>query len=311
MEDQLNKVTITEILLCATPEKEDQVRGLLSLIDIQRMSDIVGFEISTIFKIITYTERTIHQMWLLNISLWASLYAYSDVIKTFLAQERPLNFKVIKLIPEQEIYVTKYKEAFDTYKNINSCPTEEINISDTLSLPNFKYRPQTPIPAAMHDLHYLSLAFVLLHEVKHIIFKIQGENFKNPKEEEIECDKFAYTFLLDQIDAYCSISKEPYNSIIKKRSIAVALAYYYFFVTSFINHDIVNTFASHPTFSERIISFFKTVTFPGDHDFWLIISSFVITHLDYLKRLPLEISFSDYKDLSYTLINYLQSLEKG
>lgn len=101
-------------------------------------------------------------------------------------------------------------------------------------------QPHSIEERGIRDLFFMSLSFMLLHEVGHKIFNT---------DDEMMCDKYAIDFITDKIDLYKCKNNETPKAILNKRLSSILLGYFAIAVRENMN---VFTNNSHPVFGKRI-----------------------------------------------------------
>ncbi|MBZ5763052.1 hypothetical protein LAV84_28735 [Rhizobium sp. VS19-DR104.2] len=109
---------------------------------------------------------------------------------------------------------------------------------------------------AASELSTVAVAWALLHEIRHIRHQREGTSADpygtDPKpkhDEEMSCDEFATTFLLDQIDAYAQYQGESSDLVRQKRQLGI---YFGLFAITLLAKDKWEASDTHPAVQTRI-----------------------------------------------------------
>lgn len=113
-----------------------------------------------------------------------------------------------------------------------------------------------PQGRATAELATIAVAWALLHELRHIRHQRQGtgaDPFGDDREakhrEELSCDEFATTFLLEQIDVYAADEGVTVDSVLLKRQLGI---YFGLFAVTLLAKDKWQASESHPSVQERL-----------------------------------------------------------
>ncbi|MDP1766076.1 MAG: phage exclusion protein Lit family protein [Methylotenera sp.] len=149
-------------------------------------------------------------------------------------------------------------------KAIVNCVGEilESDIPESVIFPEGIPEPGTLVDASLEtearaagELAILAVGWALLHEVKHIQHQQDGSSATpdaKPEDchrEEISCDEFATSFLLDTVDAYAEEHNEPPALVRQKRQTGI---YFALFSMTLMSRDKWGQTKSHPALQERI-----------------------------------------------------------
>lgn len=100
------------------------------------------------------------------------------------------------------------------------------------------------------------MAWALLHELRHIRHQREGtgadprgSDTKAKHDEELSCDAFGTTFLLEQIDAYCCRTGETAELVCQKRQLGIFVG---LFAVALLAKDKWGASESHPAVQSRI-----------------------------------------------------------
>jgi len=113
-----------------------------------------------------------------------------------------------------------------------------------------------PQGRAASELATIAVAWALLHELRHIRHQQDGtgaDPYSDDKAakhaEEMSCDAFATTFLLEQIDLYAQSTNQSADLIRRKRQLGI---YFGLFAVTMLAKDKCGESKSHPAVQARI-----------------------------------------------------------
>lgn len=130
---------------------------------------------------------------------------------------------------------------------------------------------------------------MLLHELKHILFAIEGIRPNQRLEEEIACDVWARSFMTDKIAGSAGATGQSYRLLLQKRAMGLALG-------AAILHDITPEFGrfgskDYPPIADRIHSMITGINLDEDSYHWLFSACLLIgIHRTAGIKLPMVIT---------------------
>lgn len=159
--------------------------------------------------------------------------------------------------------------------------------------------------AATFDLICMAGAYVFLHEMKHIAFHMDNNAPSNPHEEELECDLFAKSMMLDKLDAYSTQSGYDLKRLNSKRAMSISLALFFMLVITPL--ESWSGTESHPSIATRVESMVDGLAIHNDDIFWLYMASLFLSHLRYSNKKPLVVEFKTLRELAMALISKIEN----
>ena len=108
---------------------------------------------------------------------------------------------------------------------------------------------------AAGELAIFAVGWVLLHEVRHLQHQQDGTSAaadaksEDQHLEELSCDAFATSFLLDTVDTYAKEHNNPPDLVRRKRQLGI---YFALFAMTLMSKDKWEKSKSHPSLQERI-----------------------------------------------------------
>jgi hypothetical protein len=159
--------------------------------------------------------------------------------------------------------------------------------------------------ALVFDLICVAATYIILHELKHVVFQSEGNVPMDPWKEECACDAFAQEMILGQIKIYSEQSGFPEAKVKEKRAMGIALAI--IFILFITPKRLVCGSVTHPSIHARWLGVIRNIDLKGDGHFWLYFSSLALSVLRYKGVDVLPIAFDSYKDLSCKLVQTLEN----
>ena len=157
------------------PEREAEMREYLNKYTpyITRCNDRPGFVVEAgAFGILKFTQRTMHQMWILGFAANQAIHSFSSTIAILRMYSGKLDTTELDEIPDQSIEEKKYKDLIKSIYKLADVNNSEKYLWPS-NVPNPGNRKPTDLEgAATFDLICMSGAYVFLHEMKHIAFSL-------------------------------------------------------------------------------------------------------------------------------------------
>jgi hypothetical protein len=139
---------------------------------------------------------------------------------------------------------------------------------------------------AAFDLTMIATAYILLHEMRHVMYNAGGERPSAP-DEELACDAFARRFLLDGVTDYAARSRESAEGVLAKRAAGIALGAYALY--GFTSEAGRGGSADYPLVADRLDALFPEVSLPPNHWFWDFAASLLVATVmnhDRVAKIP-------------------------
>lgn len=288
------------------PEREAEMKEYLEKYSphFSRCDDRSGFIIEAGgFGILKFTQRTMHQMWLLGFAAQQSLNSYST---TLICSSGKLDINQLNKIPDQLEEENKYKRLINAIYELAevSDPTTFLWL-DTVPNPT-KGKPTDIEEGVTFDLICMATAYVFLHEIKHIIFRSDNNAPISPNEEELKCDLFARSMMFDRLDNYSKQSGYDLTKLKSKRAMGISLALFFILVITPLK--CWSGTRSHPSIATRIESMLCDLQIADNDNFWLYVASLFLSHLKYLNNCPSTIKFNSFRELAMILVKKIENV---
>lgn len=122
--------------------------------------------------------------------------------------------------------------------------------------------------AAIKDLALFAIAYILLHELRHIAFN-SGRDGISPIQEELTCDAFAIEQILGKAASWQpsdGSTAEPHE-VIFKRSMGLLVGFFVLHAVTPEGHR--GPQATYPSLLERLKVIVNAISLPEDHHLWL------------------------------------------
>ena len=304
-ESMLVRNAVLEAISGAAPERREAIRKLFDEIDpyFARVADSAGFKIEAgAFGSVVVTQRTLDQIWILGHVAWGSLAAYAP---TLLLQDGSMDVgsSIIDGQHGQQAEEDAIAQGLSAVKRLNELPA-----ADDFDWPAAVPRP-SPLGAgpvqerAISDLNVIAVAYVFLHELHHLECRRGEVSFASPLEEELACDNFATSFLLDAVDPYVALSGEDRTAVLGKRGAGIALGG--FILLQMTHRSRWAGSPTHPSLAERLRLLTSRVDVPGDGFYWGYLAALLLSVLRVDGSLPSSVPAADWRDACSKLIDVI------
>lgn len=216
-----------KLMIGVTPEREQEVYKLWKTYDptVRLENDIPGIRLAATSNNLFFNPKTMDVFWLVGFSAWRAIECYSPAL--ILATKTNQSIDQLLLqdndIPQIE---RLYKERLSAaQKLIGEETTDESFWPPDIPTPSTEMDSiQTSSDKASFDLTCMSVAFMLFHEFKHVMFGQDGNRPTDLREEELQCDVWARDFMTSKLNQYTKDAKEDFEAVLRKRSMGMALA---------------------------------------------------------------------------------------
>lgn len=296
------------LIIASAPERESEIEKIWSRhgLSFHMVADSKGFKMEGGgFGAVYFNARTIYQIWLLMHAAFKSLYAYGDFV--FKYRNSGLKFLEAHLSSFCALQAehAKFDDIIDEVIVLN-------NLHDATDFhwPNNLYNPLRGVPPAfmgsepraVYDLICIGMAFVYLHEVKHVVNIGTKASFPNSQAEELGCDEFAIAILMDKVDEYADAENYPKKDVIFKRASAIAIS---LFMTAVISESAKQDNGSHPSFKARIMQLIGIVALDDDSFFWVLMVCLLMSYMRKVLGVNAEVELISAKEACIRLIGKL------
>ncbi len=296
---------ISRMIFATIPERKEELIAMYEKYNpfYREQPDMPGFMMEGgPFGAIFFTHRTLMQIWMLGFTSWKAMMSYSGLLFLFRFSQLPFDIEKVNRIPGQNKYDKEFDEAISKVREL-----AQIEKMDDFVWPDFvpfppDGKPKDTEEAAVFDLIIMASAYILLHEMKHVQFVQDGDDPQNDHKEEILCDEFARSMMLDNIEEYSKSSGYDLNALINKRTMSIALASFLMLVVT-RKEDWKGT-RSHPPMSVRVRALIDSVSLANNDFAWNYLASLLLSQLRLEKKLPKEIAFGNPKSFCLRLLDY-------
>ena len=274
------------------PEKPSEVAAILAAIDFRRASDrpALHLEAAAFFGrgLVTFTDRTMQQIWLISYLSWQGLVEQSGLVIASLLSNLPYhevssnNSSLEQFAKEVDRCADALLKLRDGTDGAFPWPNDVPQLTPDLS------QLRSKEDRAAYDLGCFAGSFVLLHKSCHALKRIAGLDYDGAAEE-MACDSYAIDMLLDGSPEYARQNDVDPLAVVQKRAMGIFLGLIIIFeATERASWAIT---AGHPSIVSRATALYKRVDSlglpPNDH-FWTYATSVLLSKLRRENHLPTE-----------------------
>lgn len=213
----------------AMPEQSLAIRELFThyAVEIQLTSEVdfqpgqgPQFSPEVAFSVIRWPPIMFSLMWVLAHGAWEAMRDYgSIVLSRYFSGAESVKRSEIENDASTLGVSGKALEAIDCAVQIAhgkavDLPSWLPNVDNTSNIEQ----------EAIRELWFLAIAWMLLHEFQHIVFKEQSTSFARDIDEELACDKAAFDWLLSKVDEFAGASRQPADKVRGKRAMGALIA---------------------------------------------------------------------------------------
>lgn len=224
---------------------------------------------------IEFDTKTMEVFWLIGFSGWRAIECYSPHVIC-----SAISGQTIEALIQDDQELAEVELA---YRERRAAAQTLIDAVDPAAAP---WPPDLPRPNANRDaltdpqyqtafdLSCLAVAFTLFHEFRHVMLDYDKQRPQDLREEEIACDVWAREFMTAKLDAFARDHGHDYHQVLRKRSMAFALA-------ALILHEITPVWdhggnAAYFSVSTRLETILDNTPLPENDDFWIFAASLLI-----------------------------------
>ncbi len=305
-QSDIQRQIVLNLLCGAVPEQKDKIIQLWTLYGpaVEIAPDSPGAMMNADRNRIKFTLKTIDIYWLLSFSTWKSIEVYSPAICMAVQLGCTIQ-KILDNDADLDSYERDYKARMAAVQTLIAVTTTaEIHWPpDTPPPQSDREKLSNPQDQAAFDLSALAIAFLLLHEFKHVIFLNEGNQPDTLPEEEIACDVWAREFLTAKLAKYANEYGHDFDEVRAKRAAAIALAAIIVYIITPVSGHWGTS--DYPPISNRLDALIQNFSLPPNSYFWLWTACLLTGVLRGAHR-SVEIKGKSARDLVIALLDELR-----
>ncbi len=245
-EDSSVQTAVRGLFIGSAPERESELVEMWKELDLKfqltpdiHQGDRVIMDAGA-YRYIRFNHRVLRAFWIAGYVAWEG---YRTIA------ESP-SLQALDLIRFRGL-VSAYESCLaSTEADLEALPA---GIAEPGQYPDASIDPQG---RASSELATIAMAWALLHELRHIRHQREGtgadpynDDEKAKHDEELSCDAFATTFLLEQIDMYALSTNQSPDLVRQKRQLGI---YFGLFAVTLLAKDKWGDSKTHPAVQGRI-----------------------------------------------------------
>ena len=292
----------------AVPERIEELKRLWGEQEERvRLLDTPRFLLQQLYGTVQVSEIALRQIWLTGYAAWRAIDAYNVPLVLAAYHGAPFDPIAWRSSPSQAAKDQAFDNLFDKI----------CELGEAQSLDNFDWPSGVPYPTeglkisdpemkGTFDLVCMAGAYVFAHEVRHGIFERVGDPPAQMLDEEVECDRWALSLMLDKAANYASDQGWDASTVRTKRILGVLIAQ--LTILAVTPRDLWDTSTDHPSVRERLRVVLDAVTDPVPDWFWTTVASMLTAFARRLGVLGGPSPFpASFRGLSYDLIDRLRT----
>lgn len=303
---------VRQLFYGAIPERRSEVDSLFERIAYRRADDRTGFHLESLSfdgaGLITLTDRTMQQIWLISYLTWRALHEQSGFLIVFQAQGKPYDLAEtgIDLATDNAAStVSRLTKALQSFRDAESDQLEW-PIDVPILTPDLRHLRDDEDHLA-YDLGLFATAFVFLHEAHHTLLRVDGVPYGGIAEE-LECDRYAIKMLIEECDRHAEIKK--YDVVLLRRKRAMGAMLGLIVVMESTDFGLSQESATHPPIGDRIklmVEAADRLELDANDDFWIYATCSLLSKLRREARLPQTIPFTTFRSLFIIALDHLSA----
>lgn len=299
---------VSNLLFGACPERASDFKVFWERFEprLAIKQDGPGLAIGALGNKVSWMYKTFAHDWVVTFAGFKALVAYSPHVFFGQALSGEISARALGDDEGLDAAEAELDELFYFARQIQL-------VSDLKAL---DWPPEVPLPGtsrealakvedqACYDIACLAAAATFLHEFRHVQFTAEGNAPTVPADEEIACDDFSRTMLLEKVEAYSSSAGQVTEKVASKRVIGLASA------ALAIAQAEPQGMASavqdtHPPTRERFVHLVLKADVADSATCWSYTASLLIALLRRGAKLPQQVQFNSPKHLCQQLVALL------
>lgn len=301
----MNKITANDAfknaVIGTVPERKDEFELLWSEnhVNVILSDDYYGFNLkSGVFDSIVYNHKTMTVCWVVGACAQISFGAWHQEILSCQKDSCSLNVDNLR---SDSINQQLIEGAYLVKQLLDAKKFDDVKWTSRIPHPDMQ-KPDDVNGKMLFDLSCMSMAFNILHELKHLSIKKYNENLTD-YDEEFACDDFAKYFIIDNIKDYSNSSGEDYSLVRSKRLMAIALSCSLFYMITPPSHWLGSI--THPPISRRVKKLFNSFDIADNDVACCYLSTSLLMVLFVFNIKVNELKAVTLKTLSFKLLDIL------
>lgn len=303
-----DRKAIEHLILGAAPERHLDLDKIWKKYDpiFWCMEDTVGFKLEAKGKNVNFQHKTTEIFWILGFAAWNAVILHVPHIYAHLLTGARLD----KSLLEQDQGLSEAEAAFENLLYCIQCAQRVVSVAEmewpagVPELTNDRSSLEHEMQAT-YDLILIALAYAFLHEIRHVMYYVDGDAPAKQADEELECDKFARNFIMAKAADYADNGDVPVEKILGKRAAGVTLGA---FVVYEISDDSIRAGGYlYPPIADRIDALVNQNNLPESSILWDYAATLLVGIVRRRNR-NLSLKAKSFKEMCPLLINELRSL---
>jgi hypothetical protein len=301
-----DQTIVLNLLRGAVPERADYLCKLWvdHGHDVEIAPSATGATMNSTSRRIKFDTKTIDLFWLVGFAVWRAIELYGPAVALAQCTGRSID-KILDDDEDRPQLELDYRQRIAAAEALLvAASTDDITWPSDIPKPSDDRESlKDDQEKSAFDLVCLALAFALLHELRHVMFRKAGDAPKEASAEEMACDTWARTTMTGTLAEYARDHGHSFAEVEQKRATGIALA-------AIVVHAMTSPMVrwgtdEYPPIADRLTAMIAGYSLPTDSNFWFFAACLLVALMRQERR-PLDISPASHKELVETLLDLLR-----
>lgn len=258
-------------------------------------------------NVVTFSERTRDIIWMLGFGSWRMHQANADAL--FL-EGPPYTLANLSVLPNQAEVDNAVTEIMMGVGYLYQMPGMQPFTwpAGVPSAEEFLKRCDDPTQTpkeekAAYDLTCMGMAFILLHEMHHLVLEQDRLKPTDPREEEYACDHFALVYLMKHHEILTAGAPQ----VLTKRAMGIFMAMFVLLAMS-LSPQWGQVGTTHPPLAGRVKALVKELDLTDNDLLWIFMGSLLVGLLRHQAQPLPALSAPTPKHLCHQIIDWIGTI---
>lgn len=298
-----SRTIVLHLVRGAVPELADDLSGLWVELghEVEVAPSNTGATMNATGKRIKFDTKTIDLFWLMGFAVWRAIELYAPAV-TFATCTTATIDELLNNDSDRPQLEFDYKQRIVMVAELLKAGTTDDIIwpSDIPKPTDDRDGLKDDQERAVYDLVCIALAFAILHELRHVMFRKAGAAPEERYEEEMACDTWARMTMTRSLAEFAKANGNSFAEVEQKRAAGIALA-------AMIIHAMTSPTLrwgndEYPPIADRLTAMIAGYHQPDNSNFWFYTACLLVALMRQEHR-TLDISPSSYRDLVEVLLD--------
>jgi len=265
----IDREHIERLLLAAAPERKSDIQALWDRYkpEFWLKPDKPGITLLAKGNQIHFSAKTLAAVWFLGFAAWKIFACHSPHLLWSFVSKQDIDDEMLR--QDDGLYEAKgvFREILATVEDLlKASSLDDVNWPSDIPQQQADKTGFDTEQQATFDVTMIATAYLLLHELKHVMFSADDAHRPEAPQEELACDAFAKDFLLSKSASFAASSCYPPGKVLTKRAMGVALGAFIVYELTPPEGRAGN--ADYPPICDRLEHLMTANEVDGDSYFW-------------------------------------------